>query len=112
MPTACTPGNCSSLRRSMLLNASTGGLRGVLLLRQAVRGGERVIGAEAQVDGAHLLKAAQQQAGGGKQHQGHRELGDHQGRAQARMAAARGARASAFFQSVVDARCARRTRPE
>ena len=60
-----------------------------------------MIGAEAEIDRAQLLKAAQQQAGGSEQHQRHREFCDHQCRAQARMAAAGSAGASTFFQRFV-----------
>ena len=73
-----------------------------MLPRQAIVGGQHVIGAEAQVDGAHLLKAAQQKAGRCQQHQGDREFGNHQGRAQARVAASGSAGTAALFQCFVD----------
>ena len=53
-----------------------------------------MIGAEAEIDCAQFLEAAQQEAGGDQQHQRHGKFRDHQSGTQARVAAARGAGAS------------------
>ena len=61
-----------------------------------------MIGAEAEVDGAHLFKAAQQKARGTSAAPGRRRVRQSPGGTQARMAAAGGAGAPAFFQGFVD----------
>ena len=60
-----------------------------------------MLGPEAEIDRAHLLKAAQQQTRGGQQHQGDGDLRHHQRRAQTRVASASGAAAAAFFQGAI-----------
>ena len=78
-------------------------LRGVLLAWQAVAGGDEMIGAIAEISVAHLLEAAQQQAGGGDKNNRDCNLRDDQAGAETRVAAAGGAGASSFFKSVVHA---------
>ncbi len=61
IPTVWTPGNCWSLESRAELNASTAACEEYCSW-EAVSGGEYVIGAEAEVDGAEFFKTAQQEA--------------------------------------------------
>ena len=78
-----------------------GSLGCILLQRQIVRGGQRVVGLKTEIHLAHLLETAQQQAGGRQQDQGDRDLCNDQRRTKPGVASAGGAGASAFLENVV-----------
>ena len=95
-------GQLAQLLKQPVVEGIDLGLCGVLLLRQRVGGGGDVVGAKAEIGLAHIAEAAQQQAGSGEQDERDGDLRDHQRGAQARVAAAGRAAASAFFQRGVD----------
>ena len=74
-----------------------------MFLRESIRRYERVIRTEAEIDLAHLLEAAQQEARCGEQDQRNRYLRHDQGGAEARVPTTAGAGAAALFQGVIDA---------
>ena len=60
----------------------------ILLLRKRVGGGRHVVRPVSKIDRAHLLKAAQQQARRGEQHEGDGDLHHHQRRSETRVTSA------------------------
>ncbi len=96
-------GQRAEAAEEILIELVDGGLRCVLLVGQAVVGDEGVVGVVAEAGLAHFLKAAQQEAGGGKKDEGDGDLGDDEAGAEARVSGAGGAGASAFFEGVVEA---------
>ena len=74
MPAATTPGLLDKRSINALVELVSGDVRGVLLERQVVAGDQDMVGTEAGIDREHFMKAAQQRARHGKQHERDRDL--------------------------------------
>ena len=80
MPTATIPGLLESRSTTALVEVIGRSVGGILLQRKLIARDQDMVGAEAGIDGAHLLKAAQESAGNSQQHQSDGDLRNHQGR--------------------------------